>query len=92
MGVIAMKVTGRGELIGQGSEKADAQQLIRYALSLPVALAVVGIGTVAQARQNGELARSFTPMRSEEMRKLASRISGANKTALDRLFASHIDS
>ena len=36
LGIVAMKVTAQEGLLGTGSGKADAAQLIRYALSLPV--------------------------------------------------------
>jgi hypothetical protein len=38
LGIIAMKVTAQEGLIGKGESKADAGQLIRYALSLPVSV------------------------------------------------------
>ena len=40
MGILAMKTTGRGSEPG----KAVSRDLIRYALSLPISVAVVGMG------------------------------------------------
>jgi aryl-alcohol dehydrogenase-like predicted oxidoreductase len=78
LGVIAMKVTGAGKLIGQGAGRADAPVLIRYAMSAPgVTLAIVGPGTMENARRNLELAASFTPMREEERKALAAHLTGA---------------
>ena len=70
MGVIAMKVYSAGLLVGpQGS--VTAQQALHFALSLPgVTLAIVGCHTPEQVEENVSIARNFTPMTGEEMRKL----------------------
>lgn len=91
IGVIAMKVTGRNTLLGAPPAKADASNLIRYALSLPISLAVVGMSTLDHYRRNAELARSFKPMDKAEMKRLSRRMSAANKAALDRYFLHHQD-
>lgn len=91
MGVIAMKVTGRRALIGAESDKAKAQDLIRYALSLPISTAVVGMADLAHIRENAVLARSFRPMPATEMRSLSDRMAQTHKAALDRFFLDHVD-
>jgi uncharacterized protein len=86
MGVIAMKVTGQEALIGQGQAKAEAAQLIRYALSHPVSLVTVGMPKLEFIRQNTELARTFQPMSKSDMSTLSRRLAEANKVALDYHF------
>jgi predicted aldo/keto reductase-like oxidoreductase len=91
MGVIAMKVTGRTALVGDRPRKAPAAELIRYALSLPVSLSVVGMADAAHIRENAMMARAFRPMAREEMRTLAAGMAALHKAALDRFFLDHVD-
>ncbi len=91
LGIVAMKVTGQESLIGSGPGKAGAARLLRYALSLPVSLATVGMPKLHYIRQNTETVRSFQPMPSPEMKDFTQRISDANKLALDRRFRDHED-
>lgn len=86
MGVIAMKVTGQDALIGQGSAKADAAHLIRYALSHPISAVTVGMPKLDYIRENTQLARTFRPMSKSEMDTLSHRLAEANKVALDYHF------
>ena len=86
MGVTAMKVTGQDALIGNGQGKADAGQLIRYALSHPVSLVTVGMPKLDFIRQNAEVARTFQPMSKSDMNTLSHRLAEANKVALDYHF------
>ena len=74
MGVIAMKVTGRTALVGNQPDKAAASELIRYALSLPVSVSVVGMADLDHIRENAALARSFRRRPEGEMRTLAERM------------------
>jgi predicted aldo/keto reductase-like oxidoreductase len=91
MGVIAMKVTGRTALVGGQPDKARADELIRYALSLPVSVSVIGMASPDHIRENAEIGRSFRPLPEPEMRSLAERISTSQKAALDRFFLHHVD-
>jgi uncharacterized protein len=78
LGIIAMKSTAQGTLIGDGPGKADAATLIRYAMSEPgVATVIVGPGSLANLKQNLKTAQTFTPLSKEERRQLASRVSGS---------------
>jgi uncharacterized protein len=86
MGVIAMKVTGQDALVGSGSAKAAASNLIRYALSHPVSVVTVGMPKLEYIRENTQLARTFRPMPESEMNKLSNRLAEANKAALDYHF------
>ena len=91
MGVIAMKVTGRTALVGAEPDRASAADLIRYALSLPVSVSVIGMASAAHIRENAAIARSFRPMAEAEMRSLAERMARTHKAALDRYFLDHVD-
>jgi predicted aldo/keto reductase-like oxidoreductase len=91
LGVIAMKVTGRNALVGETPDKASARDLIRYALSLPVSVAVIGMADAAHIRENAALARSFRPMPQKQMRRLAGRLAERHKAKLDRYFRNHLD-
>ena len=64
VGVIGMKVTGRGRIFDTG---LTMQQLLTYTLSFPVATAIVGITVVEQLDENVAIARDFQPL-SEEAR------------------------
>ena len=91
MGIIAMKTLAYGHLLGNTPDKTDAQTLIRYAWSLPVAAAMIGMTNLAEVEQNAAWASAFQPMPPEEMHELSNRISSANKVAIDRYFANHED-
>jgi aryl-alcohol dehydrogenase-like predicted oxidoreductase len=71
MGVIAMKTLCRGQL-PQLAEEPDqlVVELLAYALSQPVSLAVVGADSEAQVRQLAAAARDFVPMTPEEQNRL----------------------
>lgn len=87
MGVIAMKVFAQEKLVG----KANVDQLIRYALSLPVTAAVVGMPKPEFLEQNLSVAKAFKPMPRQEMRRLSGELSTENKAHLDRWFHDHVD-
>lgn len=91
MGVLAMKVTGQGSLVGDGPGKGGIGPLLQYALSLPVTAAVVGMPTLEMLRENVNVARAFAPMPAEEMQGFSEEVSDVNKTAMDLHFHCHID-
>jgi uncharacterized protein len=70
VGVIAMKVTGRNQLLRR--HPITMEQAMRYTLSFPVATAIIGITEMAQVDENVELARRFRPMTDAEMADLES--------------------
>jgi uncharacterized protein len=85
MGVIAMKVMGGGNgclAIGnplqkvlrpyhdQTANQVQPASLIRYTLSLPVSVAVIGVASVEQLKANIRLVREATPMTVAERREL----------------------
>jgi aryl-alcohol dehydrogenase-like predicted oxidoreductase len=76
LGIIAMKSTAQGTLIGEGPGKADAATLIRYAMSEPgVATVIVGPGSVENLRRNLQTAQSFVPLPEAERRRLSRQVS-----------------
>jgi len=91
VGVIAMKVTGRDHLLGEGPGKTDIQNLLRYVLSLPISVAVLGMTRLEFIRRNAELARNFQSMPKSMMEDFSRRMAAANKAALDHRFTRHRD-
>jgi len=75
LGVIAMKVVGQGSLLGEG--KATAEELIRYALSLPITTIDISHTSLEILEQNVAAARRFAPMTGDEMAALRLHLSGA---------------
>jgi aryl-alcohol dehydrogenase-like predicted oxidoreductase len=67
VGVIAMKVVVRGALIERG---LDIRQLLPYALSYPVATAIVGISDVAHLEQNVRVACGFEQLSETQMAEI----------------------
>ncbi len=66
-GVIAMKVLAAGRVTGHPADS------IRYALSLPVSTAILGMGSRAEVEDDLRSVRSFTPMDAEQMHALEER-------------------
>ena len=87
LGVTAMKIFGQDRLVGD----APPAQLIRYALSLPVAAAVIGMPQLSHVEQNIGVAKAFTPMPQDEMKQLSRGLADRHKLAMDRYFHAHID-
>jgi aryl-alcohol dehydrogenase-like predicted oxidoreductase len=71
LGIIAMKVTGQEFLL---KEKATVgvDSLLRYSLSLPVTVAVIGMPALEFIDQNTGIAAKFSPLSNEEMDHLRS--------------------
>lgn len=74
MGVIAMKVLAAGKVTGQVEES------IRYSLTLPVSLAIVGMGTRSEVEANARIARGFRPMTAGESGALEEQTKGFAST------------
>jgi hypothetical protein len=90
LGVIAMKVYGQEFLIGTEGGKTDADTLLHFALSLPVAAAVTGMPRVEMLEHNVELACNFTPFSDEKMNQLRRDMSVLHDDMQHRLVG-HID-
>jgi uncharacterized protein len=70
--VLGMKpMTGKGKPIENG--EVTPKELLRYAMSLPVATTLNGIATIEHLHQNLEVARDFHPMSEDEMKALRER-------------------
>jgi aryl-alcohol dehydrogenase-like predicted oxidoreductase len=69
MAALGMKsMGGSGELVTQGA--TTAEEALRYAMSLPVAVTISGMESADVLRQNLQVARGFRPMAAGEMDKL----------------------
>lgn len=87
MGVIAMKVFGQEQIVGA----APIEKLLTYTLSLPVSLASLGMPKLEFIERNIGIARAFTPMSSEDRRKLSDTIASERKVSLATFFQDHRD-
>jgi uncharacterized protein len=90
LGVIAMKVFGQEALIGDGPGKTDPVTLMRFALSLPITVAVSGMPHVEMLESNVALGRSFKPFSPEEMEHLRDKMS-VSRAMMDNYFMGHVD-
>jgi len=72
---------GTGQAVKKGI--VTAQEMLRYAMSLPVATTISGIDSLKVLQQNLEVARGFKPMTKPEMTELRARCA---KTAADGRF------
>ncbi|HEV2666156.1 MAG TPA: aldo/keto reductase [Blastocatellia bacterium] len=90
LGVILMKVTAQEKLLGADGGKAGIEPLIRYALSLPVATAVIGMPKLQFVDQNIAIAKSFKPMNAGEMDQLRSQVA-SQRVSLEKFFLRHRD-
>lgn len=90
LGVICMKVTAQEKLVGGGPGRAPMSSLIRYAWSLPISAAVVGMPKPEFIRENVAAARAFTPLSPEEIEKVRGQAAPA-RARVEAFFASHSD-
>jgi aryl-alcohol dehydrogenase-like predicted oxidoreductase len=70
--VLGMKPLGAGDFVGQGG--ATAPELLRWALSQPVAVCITGCESIEQVDQAVAVLQGFTPMEPDEQRDLESRL------------------
>jgi predicted aldo/keto reductase-like oxidoreductase len=76
LAAIGMKsMGGNGQPVVKGV--LTAEEALRYAMSLPVAVTVSGIDSLVVLRQNLKVARGFKPMAAREMAELAQRCAKA---------------
>jgi uncharacterized protein len=90
LGVIAMKVFGQENLIGQEPGKTDPDSLLRFALSLPVTAAVSGMPQVEMLEHNVALGRSFTPFSAAEMERLRQDLA-VSRPMMEKHLVGHVD-
>jgi predicted aldo/keto reductase-like oxidoreductase len=70
--VLGMKpLCGTGDAIRKGVIRAD--EMLRYAMSMPVATTITGVDSLQVLHQNLEIARGFQPLSAEEMQALRRR-------------------
>jgi predicted aldo/keto reductase-like oxidoreductase len=75
IGLLAMKIMAQGNLIGRGG--ITVEELLQYALTLPIAAAAVGMPSVEVVESCARIARAIEPM-SEELRdKLREKVASA---------------
>lgn len=72
IGLLAMKTMAQGNLIGRGG--ITAEDLIQYALTLPMAAATIGMPDLEVLESCAMLARRIEPMSIEQREKLCERI------------------
>lgn len=81
LGVIGMKVVGRGALLRPGGIET-VQDALGYVLSLPVSTAIVGIQTLAELEEVVRVAQRFEPLAPDVLARLE---------ALARPYADEVD-
>jgi aryl-alcohol dehydrogenase-like predicted oxidoreductase len=74
MGVVAMKVYCRG-MIAKIPGFKGMEAFFRYALSHPVAAAVIGCDGLSQLEENVAIAKAFSPLPYQEMQRLETFVS-----------------
>jgi hypothetical protein len=90
LGVIAMKVFGQDNLIGQEPGKTDPSSLLRFALSLPVTVAVSGMPQLEMLEHNVALGRAFSPFSAAEMARLRDELS-VSRSMMEKKLVGHVD-
>jgi aryl-alcohol dehydrogenase-like predicted oxidoreductase len=90
LGIICMKVTAQENLVGQGAGKIEIERLVRYALSLPVSMCVIGMPKPEFIQQNAAIARAFAPLSPAEMDE-ARRAVAPQSASIAAFFADHAD-
>ena len=71
IGVLAMKSLAFGHILQSGA--ATAPECLRYAMSLPVSVCITGCDSLKILQQALDVARSFVPLRAEEVSSLLAR-------------------
>jgi aryl-alcohol dehydrogenase-like predicted oxidoreductase len=69
LAVVAMKVPAGGRLL-RPRGPLTMEQAMRYALTLPVSTAIVGVSTLAELEEDVAIARSFRPCSPDELAQL----------------------
>lgn len=87
MGLTAMKVFAQEKLLG----KAAPEILVRYAMTLPVSAAVVGMPKLEHLEANLQVAKAYKPLSKDEMKSLPGSVSAQMRASIDRFFSDHVD-
>ena len=75
IGLLAMKILAQGNLIGRGG--ITPEELIRYALTLPLAAVVIGMPSLEVVESCARVARAIEPMPEELRDKLRKKVASA---------------
>ncbi|MBS1874762.1 MAG: aldo/keto reductase [Acidobacteria bacterium] len=86
MGIIGIKGLGGGRILG--AEGLTAEECLRYCLSQPVTVQVLGMTSIDQLKQNVAVARGFKPMTAEETAKMLARVKEVASDGRTELFKS----
>src|SRR5262249_9184629 len=76
MAALGMKPMGGAATAVKGG-LVKAEEMLRYAMSLPVATTIAGMDSFAVLRQNLRVARGFKPLTGKEMQALRDRCAKA---------------
>jgi predicted aldo/keto reductase-like oxidoreductase len=90
LGIICMKVTAQEQLVGEGLGRTNIESLLRYALSLPVSTAVVGMPKPEFLDENLRLARTFAPLSPADQDKIHQQVA-PRQAAVAAYFTGHRD-
>ncbi len=82
-----MKVFGQEQLLGA----APVDQLLAYALSLPVSLASVGMPKMEHIEHNARVVHGFRPLSKSQREHLMKSIEQGRKLAMVRFLEDHQD-
>ena len=82
-----MKVFGQEQLLGA----APVDQLLAYALSLPVSLASVGMPRLEHIEHNAGVAHAFRPLSTRQREHLIKSIEKGRTLAMGRFLEDHQD-
>src|SRR5262245_9107666 len=91
MGILSMKVMGQGMLVGNGTGRASAAELLQFNLSQPVASVVIGCEEMARLEENVQAALNFTPINESGKQKLQEKVA-PSRSAWENFLRSHVDS
>ncbi len=90
IGLLAMKTMAQGKLIGRGG--ITVEDLIQYALTLPLAAATIGMPDLEVLESCAMLARRIKPMSDEQRNRLCEKVaSAATDGTLSYLAEGYID-
>lgn len=76
IGVVGMKSLGGGALLGGGilRDYLSVKECLTYSFSMPAAVTVVGMKSIAEVEENVAIARSFVSMGQEELDSMHTKI------------------
>ena len=90
LGILAMKIAGQEQLVGEGPGRTRMRDLLSYTLSLPVAACIVGMPKPEFVRENIEIARAFQPLSDAEKDRIRKAVE-PSVVAFDRFLRHHSD-